>query len=516
MAPIQIKRLLGKDGLEQLSKLSALIAEPLAILDTDRKLVWGQPPGELPPAGNPIQLSYHQQIAGWVQGIRDSCWPATIAALVEFILTKEMEKRELAAEVLDKYRELHLLYRLSEKLSASLQPEAIASMTLSEVCPLIGAQAGIIVLRQQGKEDYQIQAICGSAMALRPDLHGTSNLVGRVLANGLAEVANDLPASDYFLDIGQATVSMLCAPLKTEKSVLGAILLMGDESRQFTAGELKLVNAIAMQTAPAIEIAYLHQLELEKASLERDLQMARQVQSALLPHKMPQLEGWHIAAHWQPAREVSGDFYEFIHFPDHHLGLAVADVTGKGMPAALVMANTRSVLRSVAAAARSPRQRSPGKLLKRVNKILCEDMPRYMFVTCLFILLDTRSGEITMANAGHNLPYLRTQDSASELKVTGMPLGLFPTFEYEEQQAVLMPGDSLLMYSDGLTEAHNPQDDLFGYKRLHRLLEPHCRLPGLRGETLVQYLLEQLAEFTGPDWEQEDDVTFVVLDRGSS
>jgi len=513
MAPIHLKKLLGKDGLEELGSLLTTVAEPIAILDADENLLVCHQPAEPGFLDYSIPIRLNERIIGWVRGKKDTAWPDSIASLVEYILIKETEKRDLAAEVLDKYRELHLLYRLAEKLSASLQPEAIASMTLGEVCPLIRADGGNIILRQQDKDEYQIQATCGYTLILRPDLHDSANLVSRVLSSGVAELANDLPAAEYFLDSEQKTVSLLCAPLKTEKGVLGVILLASGDHRHFTAGDLKLVNAIAMQTAPAIEIAYLHQLELEKTRLEHDLQMARQVQSALLPHKMPQITGWRVKTHWQPAREVSGDFYEFIHFSDQYLGLAIADVTGKGMPAALVMANTRSVLRAVAAASHRRRQRSPGKLLKRMNNILCEDMPRYMFVTCLLVILDTQSGEITFANAGHNLPYLRTRDQAIELKVTGMPLGLFSDIDYEEQKAILTPGDSLLMYSDGLTEAHNPDDDLFGYKRLQMLMEPQYHGLTLRGEALIKYLLEQLAAFTGPGWEQEDDVTFVVLDR---
>jgi serine phosphatase RsbU (regulator of sigma subunit) len=334
--------------------------------------------------------------------------------------------------------------------------------------------------------------------------------VCRVFNNGAAELANNLPGRDYFLGFEEAAVSLICAPLKTEKGVLGVLLLVGPGSREFTAGDLKLVNAIAMQAAPAIEIAHLHQLELEKERLERDLQTARQVQAALLPHHMPVVQGWRFAAHWQPAREVSGDFYEFLHLPNNTLGLAIADVTGKGMPAALVMANTRSVLRAMAAS-RSKSLASPGALLAQVNNILCEDMPRYMFVTCLLIYLNTQSGEFSFANAGHNLPYLCAKDGVTELRATGVPLGLFPGTNYEVQKAAIQPGESLLMYSDGLTEAHNAQDELFGYTRLQRVLE-QSRL-SLKGERLIGYLLQQLTDFTGAGWEQEDDVTFVVLDR---
>jgi hypothetical protein len=182
-----------------------------------------------------------------------------------------------------------------------------------------------------------------------------------VFQTGVTEISNELAAKEYFQGMESRTISLLCAPLKTEKRNLGVILFFSDGSRQFTANDLKLVNAVAMQTAPAIEIARFHQVELEKAVMERDLQTARQVQSALLPDKMPVLQGWRVSAHWQPARAVGGDFYEFIRFPGGGLGLAIADVTDKGVPAALVMATP------AACCGRSPPHPGAAKASRRAN-----------------------------------------------------------------------------------------------------------------------------------------------------
>ena len=191
------------------------------------------------------------------------------------------------------------------------------------------------------------------------------------------------------------------------------------------------------------------------------------------------------------------------------LGLVIADVANKGVPAALVMANTRSVLRAVAASARSDCCESPGRLLAQVNDILCQDMPRNMFVTCFLAILDPASGQVSFANAGQNLPYQRTGGEVKELFARGMPLGLFPEMEYEEMHTVLQPGEGVLMYSDGLVEAHNPQGDMFGEDR-------PGELPGgdsEAGSGADPRLMEHLQEFTGTGWEQEDDVTFVTIER---
>ncbi len=179
------------------------------------------------------------------------------------------------------------------------------------------------------------------------------------------------------------------------------------------------------------------------------------------------------------------------------------DVTDKGVPAALVMATTRSILRSAAESLESP-----GQLLSKANDLLVEDIPHNMFVTCLFLLVDLEKGEITFANAGHNLPYKRTENGVEELCATGMPLGLLPGMIYDENQAVLNPGESILLFSDGLIEGHNPDGEMFGFRRLKTIMEEN---PG--GSSMIQLLIDKLADFTGPDWEQEDDVTFVVLER---
>jgi serine phosphatase RsbU (regulator of sigma subunit) len=167
------------------------------------------------------------------------------------------------------------------------------------------------------------------------------------------------------------------------------------------------------------------------------------------------------------------------------------------------MATTRSILRSAAESLESP-----GQLLSKANDLLVEDIPHNMFVTCLFLLVDLEKGEITFANAGHNLPYKRTKTGVEELCATGMPLGLLPGMIYDENQAVLNPGESILLYSDGLIEGHNPDGEMFGFPRLKSIMEHN---PG--GSSMIQLMVDELAAFTGPDWEQEDDVTFVILER---
>jgi serine phosphatase RsbU (regulator of sigma subunit) len=513
MAPITLRKILRKDAGRILATLLHSLEGPVGILDLDGELLLGKTPPIEGWEAERIPVSYGGQTLGWVTGGQEVRHTPGIAALLEMIYAQEVEKRELAAEVLDKYRELHLLYRLSEKLATSPQPEVIGHVAVTEICSLFEAASGIVILAHEQAEGFEVIASCGHPYQLKPEARNSPGIIGQVLRSGQAQLGNNLPGGESFLGLEDATVSLLCAPLRTKKGVFGGIILIRDASHPFAAGDLKLMNAVAMQTSPAIEIAHLYRLELENVRMERDLQTARQVQSGMLPHRMPVLEGWRIAAFWQPARIVSGDLYDFIYFPSGKLGLVIADVTDKGVPAALFMANTRSVLRGVVASAGRRGADSPGKLLRQVNEVLCDDIAMKMFVTCLLIVLDPSSGHLRFANAGHNLPYQIAAQEVFALRATGVPLGIFPDSEYEEQETILAPGDSLLMYSDGLVEAHDEQGEMFGSRRLLNNLAGRPGEPRLVGNALIEKLMAQLAEFTGPSWEQEDDVTLVTLHR---
>jgi serine phosphatase RsbU (regulator of sigma subunit)/predicted ester cyclase len=246
----------------------------------------------------------------------------------------------------------------------------------------------------------------------------------------------------------------------------------------------------------------------ERERIEHELQVARQIQQELLPETIPELQGWRIAAYYGPAREVGGDFYDFMEFPDGRLGLVVGDATGHGMPAALVMATTRGMLRAVVESLESP-----GEVLARVNEALVADIPPSTFVTCFYGVLDPESGRLVYANGGHDLPCCRRQDGqVDELRARGMPLGLIPSMSYEEKEATLETGDSTLFYSDGLVEAHNHQREMFGVPRLRKLVAEHDAEEG----SLAGFLMDELRSFTGDGWEQEDDITLLTLRRSAS
>src|SRR5215210_575563 len=243
----------------------------------------------------------------------------------------------------------------------------------------------------------------------------------------------------------------------------------------------------------------------ERERIEQELRVARLIQQTLLPKSVPGLPGYDVAAYYQPAREVGGAFYDFLKLEDGRLGLVVGDATGHGVPAALMMANTQSVLRAVAQRGGS----EPGRILAEVNEVLRSYIPPSMFVTCFYAILDPRSGALRYANAGHDLPYLWHGGDCEELRARGMPLGLMPGMSYEEKEMVLDTGEGVLFYSDGLVEAHNPEGEMFSFPRLRALIAQH----GEEERALRDVLMEELHSFTGEEWEQEDDVTLVTLQR---
>jgi serine phosphatase RsbU (regulator of sigma subunit)/predicted ester cyclase len=288
-------------------------------------------------------------------------------------------------------------------------------------------------------------------------------------------------------------------PTEEEKTVSGIYIhrISGGKITE----EWGIIDAILAMESLAQEVR-------ERERIEQDLRVARTIQQASLPKEVPQLEGWQIAPFYRPAREVGGDFYDFHFLSQGRLGLVTGDATGKGVPAALVMSTTCGMLQLAAQVLDSS---SPGEVLERVNETLLARIPLNMFVTCFYAVLDPESGTLRYANAGHDPPYLWHGGCCEELRARGMPLGLMPGMSYEEGEVSLREGDSVLFYSDGLVEAHDPKGEMFGFPRLRAHVAEH-------GEerSLGDLLMEELYSFVGEGWEQEDDITLLTLKRSAS
>lgn len=299
----------------------------------------------------------------------------------------------------------------------------------------------------------------------------------------------------------------LVVPLVTQGELIGTLNLGPRLSEQeYSRDDRRLLENLAGQAAPALRVAQLvRQQEAEareRQRMEQELLVAQLIQQHFLPTELPQPPGWSIEAHYRPARAVGGDFYDVVERSDGRIAFAIGDVTDKGVPAAMVMAATRSLLRSAGS-----EDLTPGQVLAQVNELLHGDIPSRMFVTCLYGVLDPATGTVRFANAGHNLPLLKADASADELRATGMPLGLMPGMAYDEVEHRLVPGQQLVLHSDGITEAHATDRKMFGTPRLQAVVG---RGGTGRGGVLAD-VLAALEEFTGPAWEQEDDITLLSL-----
>ena len=342
------------------------------------------------------------------------------------------------------------------------------------------------------------------------------------------ELADDDPLAGYLMKVSgavdirelefsspalaalKAAGAVLVVPLISAGAPVG-LLSLGPRlsERDYTAEDRHLLNALAGYAAPAVRVGQLVREQQEEATererTEQELKVARLIQQQFLPKTLPDLPGWQVATFYRPARTVGGDFYDFIPLPGGQVMVVVGDVTDKGVPAAMVMASTHALMRAAA-----PRLISPGAVLGRVNDLLFTDTPAHMFVTCLALVLDTGTGQVTFANAGHDVPYVRTADGVAELRATGMPLGLMPGMTYEEKTFTFQPGDCALLHSDGLSEAHGPGREMFGFHRVAALVGA-----GASGQALIDLCLAELDAFTGPGYEQEDDITLLSLVRAA-
>ena len=310
------------------------------------------------------------------------------------------------------------------------------------------------------------------------------------------------------LDKLRAAGVVVVVPLVTQGELIGTLNLGPRLSEQeYSSDDKRLLASLAAQAAPAIRVAQLVREQAAEAAererYEQELKVAQLIQQQFLPRELPKLSDWQVAAYYGPARVVGGDFYDFIDLGEGRIGVVVGDVTDKGVPAALVMARTHSILR-----AEAPRLITPSIVLARANDLLAAEMPEKMFVTCLYMVLEPATGHVVYANAGHNLPYVRTSNGVIELRATGMPLGLLPGMPYDEKEAWIAPGESMLLYSDGIVEAHNPEGEMYGFPRVSADVGRD-----LAGTELIDDLLERLHPFVGKGWDQEDDITMVALRR---
>jgi phosphoserine phosphatase RsbU/P len=411
---------------------------------------------------------------------------------------------------------LAVLYQLSQAFNSSLDLDEVLNRVMDEVIAATRAERGFLMLFDE-QDELAFRAARGMDQNTIQDpmfqislsvVHGVARQ-GQPVITGDAQVDPRFSMRQSVRLLGLR--SILCVPLRLKERVLGTIYVDNRiQAGIFSQDDLDLLNAIASSASIAIENARLYQVAVEKGRLERELQMARQVQLSLLPSEIPAVPGWEFTALWLPARQVAGDYYDFIHSHDGQLGMVVADVSDKGMPAALFMALSRSIVRASMNA-----NLSPAESIQRANRLICQDSTSGMFITLIYALLDPQACQVAYVNAGHNPPlfYQRGeqpgQGSLSRLRRTGMALGVEIDTPYENCTLALAPGDFLVLYTDGITDALDPAGLSFGMDRLESLVLAHSEDTA---QQIGAALERAVQDFTGgaPGF---DDITLLIFRR---
>jgi serine phosphatase RsbU (regulator of sigma subunit) len=447
---------------------------------------------------------------------------------IKRLVRTEHELYQFQGQLDDQIRIYRHLYEVGKELSATLNLGELLQIAAQFVLYQLGFERCVALLHDLGTNSFYVKAHDGyydeKSQARVTGLRFSVDdpLLAPILADSERVICAAGCDQDDLIALGQ-TLEMaeyVAFPLGGETQQPMGVLIAGNSvssvayhphiraDSEYVVGLANLVSQVATAIHMRREIQAREQRLKQEAHarerVEQELHVARRIQQASLPEAVPALEGWDISPNYRPAREVGGDFYDFLELEDGRLGLVVGDATGKGVPAALVMSTTCGMLRAVTQAS----DYSPGEVLQRVNEALATRIPANMFVTCFYGVLDPGTGSFAYANAGHDLPYVRRGGDAEELMARGMPLGLMPGMTYEEKEIMLGAGDRALFYSDGLVEAHNLEGEMFGFPRLQALVAEHAE-----GEPLVDFLMEELYSFTGDWWEQEDDITLVTLQR---
>jgi serine phosphatase RsbU (regulator of sigma subunit) len=424
---------------------------------------------------------------------------------------------------------LTLLYELACAFAARIELDELSAFVVEKCRQVLDAEGAAILLLdpERGELFFSYVAEPNPEMAerlLALRFPADRGIAGAVLRTGRSLRIDDVASDPRFYagvdrQTGVTTRALLCAPLRTRQGTIGVIQVLNPRhGGSFTDDHLAFLEALAGSIAVAIENARMYAqlkqqlLALQEATrdreqllaIRRELDIARSIQQSILPRTFPRRPDLDLFAEMLPAQEVGGDFYDFFLIDDTHLGVVVGDVSGKGVPAALFMAVSRTVLRSVAL-----EKTPPGKCLRRVNALLCLDNSAEMFVTVFYGVLDTRTGELAYSNGGHNPPYVvRGAGGVEPLEGTGgVVLGVLDDLRYREKRVVLRPGDGVFLYTDGVTEAMDAEGNLFSDPRLQAVLAAHGRATP---EAVTRAVVDEVRRYSA-SVPQTDDITTMAI-----
>jgi phosphoserine phosphatase RsbU/P len=391
------------------------------------------------------------------------------------------------------------LQRAAQLITSTLDLDALLERVVNDLAASIGSVEVAVWLRDPGTEEMVLHGVRGCTRHQKGSRlkMGHQGMVGHVAATGRLHYAPDVHRDPYYIACELDTRSAVSIPLTSRGEVIGVFSVDHNQTSAFSNDQLQVLQALAGHIAVAIENARLFQRERrEREQMQREAEEARTLQQALFQKAVPLVPGFAFETAWHPAGTVAGDWFDFLDLGGERYGVVLADVSGKGMPAALLMSATRALLRSSAKL-----HPSPGPTLVHLNQTLLEDFPKGKFVTMIYGVLEARTREMTLASAGHLRPLLMN-GHCSFLEVdTGLPLGLGAS-TYPEHRIQMEPGTKLLLYTDGITEAMNQQEEEYGPARLiEHFLQPDACVAGL---------IEEVRHF-GAGSEHTDDATVMLI-----
>jgi sigma-B regulation protein RsbU (phosphoserine phosphatase) len=425
-----------------------------------------------------------------------------------------MENRNEIYRLSRKIKRLSSLIEVNALIGSSLDLDAILENVMSISKQVMNADASSLMLIDEKTNELVYQVALGKVgEKLKQEFRLK---MGQGIAGTVAEEGKPLLLEDAYTHpkffrghdekTGYRTKSMITVPLKVKDRTTGVAQVINRlDGGVFDQDDLELFLALCSMAAIAIENARMHRSLLEKQRLVKDMEFAKSVQESFLPQNLPAVPGYAFSAHYTPALEVGGDFYDFIQLKDGRIGIVIGDVSGKGVPAALYMAKLGSDLRTLAFT-----EKGPAAALSRLNDILAERSRRGMFATLLYLELDAESGRMTLSSAGHLPPLIRKADGSVKRlpSAGGSPLGMLPGMQFGQDEVTLERGDAVVLYTDGIIEAMNAREELYGYGRFESLLTKSSADP----ESLKASVIAGVSKFTGLA-PQHDDLTLVCFGR---
>jgi sigma-B regulation protein RsbU (phosphoserine phosphatase) len=419
--------------------------------------------------------------------------------------------RELTLPGLTTTDKLRMLLDITKKISRSLDLQEVLNLvmdTLDSLIPYDAAGIFVVECDEHATEDpcvFKAEAVRGYDIEELTNLHLKlgEGLIGHVASTGEPITAPDVRKNPMYINARSETRSEMVAPIISNTEVIGVFDLESDELNAYSEDDLQVLMLLASQVAIIIEKVMLHEQLIEKKRLEGQLEVARQVQLELLPAKDPQLDHYDISAYNFPTEEVSGDYYDWVEIYEDQIGLVIADVSGKGVPAALLMAFLRASLRAATHIGYSPHIS-----MAKVNYLLWESIERNQFVTAFYGTLDVTNRTLSYANAGHNPPILLKKNGDYRfVDRASFPLGMFKETRYHEYYLTTEPGDILVLYTDGASEAQNPSGEEFGRERLAQAVKANSHLSARELITAIHSEVIHWTDGVGAS----DDVTFFVI-----